>query len=64
MTDIEPRPVRCAGCGARLADRVGELVVVKAHVRGGRTRTIVGRELEITCEGCRCVWRSWEPAWV
>jgi transposase len=52
-----PTPVRCAGCGARLADRLGDLVVVRVRVRAGQTKRVVGREVEITCS-CGAVWRS------
>lgn len=52
-----PVPVRCADCGARLCDRLGELVVFVVHVRAGQRRRVVAREAEVTC-ACGCVWRS------
>jgi hypothetical protein len=53
----ESVPVRCAGCGARLADRLGDLVVVRVRVRAGQTKRIVARDAEVTCV-CGAVWRS------
>lgn len=58
MRDVQPRSILCAGCGARLGDLVGDLVVSRFHVRPGQVRRIEGRDLVITCERCGRVWRS------
>jgi ABC-type glutathione transport system ATPase component len=42
VADLEPAPIRCAGCGERLADRLGELVVVRVRIRAGQTKRVVG----------------------
>jgi hypothetical protein len=52
-----PRPARCAGCGARLVDGLGDLVIFRIQVRAGRERRVVAREAEVTCV-CGRVWRS------
>jgi transposase len=52
-----PERVTCARCGAGLADRLGDLVVLRVHVRAGQTKRVVAREVEITC-ACGAVWRS------
>jgi hypothetical protein len=52
-----PEPVHCPGCGARLADRLGDLVLVRVRVRSGRIKRVVARDVEITCP-CGQVWRS------
>jgi hypothetical protein len=57
VADLEPAPVRCAGCGERLTDRLGELVVVHARGRAGHVKRVVAREVEIR-RPCGGTWRS------
>jgi len=61
MIDLEPRPIHCAGCGARLGDQLGDLVVVRIHARSGQSRRVVARDAEITCV-CGLTWCSVNPS--
>ena len=52
--------IRCPKCEQPLAERDGDLLTIRAHIRGGMKREIVTNAAHITCEKCgtTTVWQG------
>jgi transposase len=52
--------IRCPKCEQPLAERHGDMLTIRAHIRGGMKREIETTEARITCEKCgtTTVWQG------